>query len=111
MKEPSTIGRRIREQRKKMGMTQEELADRMCVTKPSISQYENDKVDIKGSVIIELAEILNTTAGYLLNNELGVSAMDEQMQEILGLFAEIDDQRIGQVALEQLKALSKLTGK
>ena len=41
-----TLGERIREQRILMQMTQEELAEELCVKKSTISMYENDKVDI-----------------------------------------------------------------
>ena len=79
-----TIGMRIRECRVKMGITQEELAEQICCKKSLISQYENDRVDIKGSVIVELAEYLGTTTGYLLNNEIGCD-LDENEMEMLKL--------------------------
>ena len=50
----TTIGGRIKQCRLRSGMTQEELAERLHSTKPLISQYENNKVDIKGSIILEL---------------------------------------------------------
>jgi len=37
----STMGGRIKDQRLKMGMTQEELAEKMFTTKMTISHYEN----------------------------------------------------------------------
>ena len=43
----NTLGQRIKAQRMKMGYTQEQLAEIMCVPKSTISAYENDKVDIK----------------------------------------------------------------
>lgn len=46
----NTLGQRIKAQRIKMGLTQEKLAELMCVPKPTISSYENDRIDIKGSV-------------------------------------------------------------
>jgi len=52
-----TLGERIREQRILMQMTQEELAEELCVKKSTISMYENDKVDIKGSILIELSGV------------------------------------------------------
>ena len=55
----NTIGSRIKEMRLKKGMTQEQLAEQLCTTKPLISQYENNKIDIKSSIVVELAEILN----------------------------------------------------
>ncbi|WP_081345358.1 helix-turn-helix domain-containing protein [Kandleria vitulina] len=50
----------------RMGMTQEQLAKVMCIPKSTISAYENDKGDIKGSVLVELSEHLDTTPNYLL---------------------------------------------
>jgi len=61
-----TLGQRIKAQRIRVGYTQEQLAETMCVPKSTISAYENDKVDIKGSVIAELSRYLATTPDYLL---------------------------------------------
>lgn len=61
-----TLGQRIKAARIRMGMTQEQLAEVMCIPKSTISAYENDKVDIKGSVLVELSEHLDTTPNYLL---------------------------------------------
>lgn len=61
-----TLGQRIKAQRIRMGYTQEELAEEMCVPKSTISAYENDRVDIKGSVLIDLSRHLNTSPNYLL---------------------------------------------
>lgn len=43
----NTIGKRIRECRIKLGMTQEELAERLYIKKATVSAYENDKFDMK----------------------------------------------------------------
>ena len=59
-----TLGERIREQRILMQMTQEELAEELCVKKSTISMYENDKVDIKGSILIEPSGILIKKCRY-----------------------------------------------
>ena len=53
-----TVGDRIREYRKKMGMSQEELAAKVDVTKQAIYKYESnivtniplDKIEIMSSV-------------------------------------------------------------
>ena len=37
------IGRNIREQRMKKGLSQEELAERLYVTRQTISNYETEK--------------------------------------------------------------------
>lgn len=102
-----TMGQRIRECRKAMGMTQEELALQICCKKSLISQYENDKVDIRGSVIVELAGILETTTGYLLNGEVGCD-LDENEKEILELMRKLKESGFEKVAIEQIRILTKL---
>ena len=104
----STMGGRIKEQRMKMGMTQEELAEKMFTTKMTISHYENDQTDIKGSVIVEIAGILGTTAGYLLNSEIIVSDVDEQIKEMTEVFRGLGNDEIREVAMEQVKLLLKM---
>ena len=104
----STMGGRIKEQRIKAGMTQEQLGEIMCTTKAAISQYENNKVDIKGSVIVEIAESLGTTAGYLLNSEIMIGDVDDQMKEMMLIFQGLGNDEIRRVAMQQIKILEKL---
>ena len=77
-----TLGERIREQRILMQMTQEELAEELCVKKSTISMYENDKVDIKGSILIELSGVLHTSPNYLL----GMEEYEEDLLEIITVY-------------------------
>lgn len=98
----NTLGQRIKAQRIRMGFTQEQLAEIMCVPKSTISAYENDKVDIKGSVIKELSGILHTTAGHLLG------CMDEDAlnnKEVIDIFQKITDPMIKEMLLKQMRAL------
>ena len=104
----STMGGRIKDQRLKMGMTQEELAEKMFTTKMTISHYENDLSDIKGSVIVELADILGTTTGYLLNNEVDAKTSSGGMWEMMKLFQSLISIQMKTAALEQLKVLVKM---
>lgn len=61
-----TVGMRIRECRVRMGITQEELALKLFVKKSTISAYENNKTDIKCSMLIDIARTLNVSSSYLL---------------------------------------------
>jgi len=65
-------------------------------------------VDIKGSMIVEIAGILDTTTGYLMNMEVGAEDMDEQMKEMMELFQGLGSEQLKKVALEQLKVLRML---
>lgn len=61
------IGKRIKEQREKIGMTQQELADRVgYAAKSSISLVESGRVQPPFDKILEIAQCLNCEPSYLL---------------------------------------------
>ena len=97
-----TLGGRIKAQRIRMGMTQEELAEKMCIPKSTVSAYENDKVDIKSSVIVELSKMLETSPNYLLGIE-----MDNCMEETVLLIEQIKDKKVRSMILVQIRALAE----
>ena len=110
-KKIETIGMRIKEQRKKMRMTQEELAEIMCVPKSTVSAYENDKVDIKGSVLIELSNMLYTTPNYLLGygDKPGVGDEAEAMNDVVSsIFNRIKDDKVKELIIAQIKVASNM---
>lgn len=60
-------GKRIREKRRDLNMTQEELGAKINVTKATINKYETSIVsNLKRTVIEKLAEALMTTPSYLM---------------------------------------------
>ena len=64
-----TIGERVKKLRKEKGMTQEELAARLGYkSKSSVTHIENGR-DIPRSVVVQLADILDTTPAYLMGWE------------------------------------------
>lgn len=66
-----TIGERVKKLRKEKGMTQEELAARLGYkSKSSVTHIENGR-DIPRSVVVQLADILDTTPAYLMGWEDG----------------------------------------
>ena len=64
-----TIGERIKNLRLIRGYTQEELAERLYMRKSTISAYENNTIDIKVSVLMEIAKALNTSPSFFLINK------------------------------------------
>ena len=102
-----TMGQRIKAQRIRIGLTQEQLAEAMCVPKSTISAYENDKVDIKGSVIMELARYLATSPNYLH----GYREEQEQDPYILSaaaIFRSIKDEQVKALLLGQIQLAGKM---
>lgn len=97
----NTLGQRIKAQRIKMHMTQDELAEIMCIPKKTISGYENDRVDIRSSVIVELASHLHTTPNYLLGFE-----EDRTLAAIMNTLNDITDEKVKAMLLVQIQALA-----
>ena len=101
--EKKTLGERIREQRILMKMTQEELAEALHIKKSTVSMYENDKVDIKGSILVELSRTLNTSPNYLLGLE-----DNKELIEIAIMLKAINDENLRQSVVNHITLLSAL---
>ena len=102
-----TIGQRIRECRKNKGMTQDELAERLLTKKSTVSAYENDKIDIKISILKQIAMELDTTVFYLAG-EQDEDISNEVMQMAMVL-QQIQSKELRKVAIEQAKVLASLS--
>lgn len=60
------IGERLAELRKDAGISQQELADKLSLTKFTISSYEREKTMPSDEIKIELAKIFNVSLDYLV---------------------------------------------
>ena len=61
------MGKRIRERRDALGLTLEEIADRLGLQRSAISKYERGEVEnIKRSNIIKMAQMLECSPAYLM---------------------------------------------
>lgn len=60
---------RIKELRKLNEWTQSQLAEKLNVTKATISKYESGSLDISTETIEKLSAIFGVTAGYLMGDE------------------------------------------
>ena len=89
-------------------MTQEDLAEIMCVPKSTISAYENDKVDIKSSVILELAWHLNTSPNYLLGYEDSPAEEDALVRAVSSIIKKIEDRRVRDLLVAQMKVAANM---
>ena len=80
------IGKFIIELRKENNMTQEQLAEKMGVTDKSISRWENGKTMPDISLLVLLADNLNTTIQELLN---GRRMTKDELVELKGTFEKL----------------------
>ena len=61
------IGKRIKEKRIELGITQEDLASKLGYkSKTTIAKIENGTNDITQSRVVDFANALNTTPAYLI---------------------------------------------
>jgi transcriptional regulator with XRE-family HTH domain len=62
----AAIGRRLRDLRKRQGMTQAELAAELGVNQTAVSDYEKGEVRIHAAMLAALAKVLKTSADEIL---------------------------------------------
>ncbi|WP_047757562.1 helix-turn-helix domain-containing protein [Geobacillus sp. ZGt-1] len=92
-----TFGKRLRFLRKKMNMTQKDLADKFRLGESTIGMYERDEREPSFEFVRQLADFFNVTTDYLLgrtddpnppgsdNEELGTLARINQLIKEYGI--------------------------
>ena len=98
------IGMRIKECRLALGMTQEELADVLQMKKITLSAYENDRIDIKVSILKEIAMGLGTTVAYFVDGEENKFGLE--VMQVARLLQGIENEQLRKAAVEQVKVLA-----
>lgn len=63
---------KLREARKKAGMTQQEVADKLNTSQSNITKYETGALEPNIETIKQLAEIYNVSTDWLFGIEKGV---------------------------------------
>src|SRR4030043_523820 len=63
------IGQRIKKLREEIGMNQQDLAGKLGILRPTISQIENGERKIRADELMKLSEILKTSVQYLMGIE------------------------------------------
>lgn len=72
------IGKNIKNLRLKENLTQEELADKLFVTRQTVSNYENGKTRPDVDMIIKIGEVLNADANTVI---YGLPADGDKMRD------------------------------
>jgi len=75
-----TIGENIRRLRRERDITQEELAERLCITAKAVSQWENSRTSPDISQIPALCSIFNVTSDELIG--IDITRQNEECQKI-----------------------------
>ena len=75
------IGKFIADRRRAVGLTQVQLAERLCVTNKAVSKWECGKAMPDFSIMLKLCEILEIEVTDLLNGETAASCEDKARLE------------------------------
>ena len=114
-----TIGERIKERRKELGLSQQELADRIGVTsRTSVCTVEKDREDLTLERLRRYADALGVTPSYLMGWDnvdvpcempfkIDLSTEDVQIVKALGKLSQNGREKVK----ERIKELLILEGK
>jgi transcriptional regulator with XRE-family HTH domain len=69
------FGKRIRLLRKQVGLNQERLADMIGISRPTLSQVEKGRTELKSEKLVKLAGVFNLSVDGLLNLEAEVEVI------------------------------------
>ncbi len=64
------LGENIKNLRTIKGLSQVELAKLLCVTKQSVSNWENENIQPSIDMLIKLADVFSVSTDYLLDREI-----------------------------------------
>lgn len=100
-----SIGSRIKERRTELHITQEQLADRIGVTKGAIANYENEVSTPKISLMYKLLDALDCDANYLHQDNMKESTFDscstpEEFNKLIRKYRALDER--GKTLIESL---------
>lgn len=89
------IGRRIKEARLALNMTQEELSKLLGVTKGSVANYENETSHPKEPIMYKMFDALRVDANYLFQDVVNVSTPKNDVTiseyKIIEKYRDLDD--------------------
>jgi len=63
------FAKRLKELRTEVGLSQNQLAKRLNVSKQNISDWENGKSETSFELLIKIAEVFEVTVGQLIGSE------------------------------------------
>ena len=91
------LGSRIREHRAALGISQDELAGRIYVSRQTISSWENDKTYPDVQSLLLLANVFGTTIDELVRGDVDV--MKETVEKDMQLLKRLSCSMLGFIAL------------
>ena len=84
------IGARMRLRRKSLGISQGILSERVGVSFQQIQKYERGANRVSGSMLVSIAAALDTSVGWLVGEEGGLSEAADEVVRALALTGAVD---------------------
>ena len=82
---------RLKEIRKKNGLSQQQLAQQLGVTQATLSGWENEKYEIDNTSLLKCSDIFNVSVDELLGKD-PTPSLDEQLEGIeFALYGEVQE--------------------
>ena len=81
----SVFGERLRMLRKRAGLTQQAVADRLQIHRTAYTKYETGVVAPDREALVRLSELFGVSVDYLVGREAGVVAVAEGSGEVIHL--------------------------
>ncbi|WP_433943859.1 helix-turn-helix domain-containing protein [Paenibacillus sp. SN-8-1] len=98
-----SLGKRLRQERRKMHWTQEKLAERIDVSDAYIGQIERGERSLSLDTLIRLANELGVTVDYLLHDSIEIT--DDQFVDQLRQIMMNRSAKEKQMALDMIKLM------
>ena len=101
-----SIGSRIIEARKRLGMTQSELAKQLGVSQGSVANYENEFNTPKVEMMYKLFDVLHVDANFLYQDDMAILddriTLSPEEKRLVSAYR-LADKRHQEIALEILE--------
>lgn len=111
------IGKKIQELRKSRNLTQEDLSERLGISRSSLSLYEINKREPDGDTLLKIVDYFNVSLDYLFDREISqndiiydnsslcdhslFTQLSQNEQELLEIFNRVKNER------EQIKLIGR----
>jgi transcriptional regulator with XRE-family HTH domain len=105
------MGRMIRQAREALGMSQDELGEKIYRKRLAVSEMENGKVEISAWTLPLLAAALKKPFSYFFPPSLRVDipkdSLDQSEHELITNFRDVSDEELQKVAIDLVKVISE----
>jgi transcriptional regulator with XRE-family HTH domain len=89
----NNFGKKLKLLRSKLGLTQEQLANKLKISSSTIGMYEQNRREPDNKTLLRLCEILETTGDYLLGAEDFKIARNLDINSIISNFLNFFEQQ------------------